>query len=133
MEEINPGEIELTVHEWVEELIKLSAKGKSKDFCVQILWSFGHLRSTGFQPQVNKQTIHILLQRQSPSGFADGVIDVYLPKPPAGHYQKQVSKSGEICLTMFYSLGKPVVDCVEVRLATNWEFLDFLSAAARVQ
>src|SRR5260370_11713354 len=101
MEEINPGEIELTVHERVEELIKLSAKGKSKDLCVQILWSFGHLRSTGFQPQVNKQTIHILLHRQSPSGFADAVIDVYLPKPPPGHYQKHASNSAHIYLTIF--------------------------------
>lgn len=124
-------------HEWVEEFHKLATKAGEKDIYIRLLWPFGRLDASGFQPQVRDRTIEILLQRQSPSGSASALLQLSLPEEDSTCYRKKVSGEGEIFLSMTYPHCRAghhgSVELAAFEIATSVEFLALVTSDAQKQ
>jgi hypothetical protein len=126
----NRDTFEISEEQWAAAVAELDKQSAAKQIYVGIWWLFGFLRANAFRFQVYERTLQILLQPQSPRGPADGRIEIFLPKPFEGEYERHTSESGDIVLTMKYPVGKPpnVLDWSVVQLATNWEFLELVNS-----
>ena len=140
MADTNPdnGMPEISAEQWAKEVGQLDSISAEKQIYVEIWWQFGYLRASAFRFQVYEQTLQILLQPQSAKGQTDGYITISLPRPEVEHFEKHMSASGDIVLTMKNEiLPRPhdpgVIAWTEVYLATNQDMLQLVSTGAKKQ
>jgi hypothetical protein len=110
-----------------ELLHKLIAKVGEGEIYVRYTFPDGRLGTTGFLPSVNERWFVIPLQRQAPSGLADGVLQLHLPPEDTAQYWQYEDENGEMYLSVAYSyLNLPLEDdqVAQIELATTLELLD---------
>jgi len=124
-------------HEWVAELQRLASKAADKDISVQYIFPAGSLLANGFRLQVCERKIQILLQRQSPSGSVDLLLQLSLPAQESAHYQKKTSEDGEVFLSVTYPycdhMFLPNVPRAQIQIASKLEFLELVTSGALKQ
>ncbi len=119
-------------HAWVEEFHELSTKAGEQEIYVRVWWPGADLNAIGFQPQVHERAIHVLLQRQAPSGLANGVLSLSLPSEELVVYERYVSETGEICLALHWLIcGVGRGEEMNFWISTNLDFLILVIGEAR--
>ena len=116
---------------WVEEFDKLTARAGEEETYVRVWWPGADLNAIGFQPQVHEREIHVLLQRQAPSGLANCVLRICLPGEELAVYEKHVSETGEICLVAHFLLCGMGTEQADFWISTNLDFLILVIGEAR--
>ncbi len=124
-------------HEWVKELGKLVAKAGDREVFIEYIFPAGYLLTTGFQFRVDGRAIHVLLQRESLSDSANGVLELSLPEEESAQYRRVVSEEGEIFASVVYPYCNhnrlPHVPLAEIRVATSVELLELVTRCAPKQ
>jgi len=130
----------LLEHEWAGEVNKLSQMPRAANTIVQILWPAVRLIATKCLPQVDRQTLHILLLPQSRTDSASPYISISLPRSEHGEYLKCANEGGEVFLSVRFdprtieSLAQTNTgSLLTVQLATSEEFFYLVTGEAQRQ
>src|SRR6267142_3097768 len=121
-----PNSCWLLADEWAEEVNKLTERFREGYMTFRIQLLSLDLCANGFLPHVDKQTIHLALQRQS-NGLADGALSVSLPESEEANYWKCANESGEVFLSVEYRLRDSTA---KIEIATSEDFFYLVTGEA---